>query len=263
MNLSRRILLCPKIHKKHRSWIARRVQVQGRILSSLESAQCDKKRVGPPDSLRLFFFGIFKQLNRAINKGWVETLPKLSISLWNLSSSSGQAALNTKNNIFITTFLCLWFWQTYCTTAYRGKTFVSNEHMNNKCHFLGVICCCHTAVIQKKIGWQKLRETAKDLRRQAWTQTKILRPNILISWACRGSRTFWNTLDKQCVFFSLKKNSVSWARSALSHMVHIAYHTELNLQFVKKIANVRLTKILWPFLRSPKGCQRTRSLGAE
>ena len=41
-------------------------------------------------------------------------------------------------------------------------------------------------------------------------------------------------------------------------------YTELNLQncnyvkndaFVAKIANTRLTKVLWPFLLSPKGCQ--------
>ena len=28
-------------------------------------------------------------------------------------------------------------------------------------------------------GWQKLRESAKGLRRKVWTQTKIISPNIL------------------------------------------------------------------------------------
>ena len=67
------------------------------------------------------------------------------------------------------------------------------EHINNKSHFLGVICYCQSAVFQKRI-------------------VPITRKN-----------------DK----------------------------------FVAKIANTRLTKILWPFLRSPKlpkGCQLTRSL---
>ena len=99
----------------------------------------------------------------------------LFLIVWNLSSSSGQAALITKNNIDIMTFLRLWFWFMYCPT----------EHINNKSYFLGVICYCQSAVFHKRI-------------------VPITRKN-----------------DK----------------------------------YVAKIANRRLTKILWPFLRSPKGCQ--------
>ena len=77
--------------------------------------------------------------------------------------------------------------------------------------------------IFQKAGWQTLREAAKGLRRKVWTQTKILSPNIhyLVPM---------NYINK--IAITCKKD-----------------------EFVAKIAKTHLTKIMRPFLRSPKGCQ--------
>ena len=73
---------------------------------------------------------------------------------------------------------------------------------------------------------------------------------------------FWKTLGKKRFFFG--SNSVFIGQEVYYQMLYNAYYTELHLQicnthksnaFVAKIANTRLTKVLWPFLPSPKGCQ--------
>ena len=54
-----------------------------------------------------------------------------------------------------------------------------------------------------------------------------------------------------------------WARKALLHGIcyrFIYLNLEIfnyaqNNEFLAKVVNISLTKILWPFLRSPKGCQ--------
>ena len=64
----------------------------------------------------------------------------------------------------------------------------------------------------------------------------------------------------QTVFFGVNK-SVSWVRIALLYGIYCILHwfkfanTRRNDEVVANIANMRSMKILWPFLRFPKGCQ--------
>ena len=119
--------------------------------------------------------------------------------------------------------------------------------------------------MKNSTGWQKLWEGTKGLRQKVWTLTKISNPNIrylvAILWFVGIYAIFGRIWAIKCSFWS---KTVFLGQKVPYYMVHIAFHTELNLQicnyaqkqqiFFAKIANNRLTKILWPFLRSPKGC---------
>ena len=63
---------------------------------------------------------------------------------------------------------------------------------------------------------------------------------------CRDLRTFGETMGKKVLW---RGGSVSWARNAGCRF------TYKNDEWIAKIANAHLTKILLPILRSPKGRQ--------
>ena len=101
-------------------------------------------------------------------------------------------------------------------------------------------------------GWQKLRESAKDLRR------KFLRSNIryfVVIFRFVAIYAFW---AKQ-VFLG-GQNNVSWARSALLHGIYfiLCCIEYANLQLRAKTTHLsRNCKYALDehFLPSPKGCQ--------
>ena len=75
--------------------------------------------------------------------------------------------------------------------------------------------------IAKVPGWQKFRDGTKGLRQKVWTRTKISSPKHLY--------ILHIVLNYICNFAITRKNDV----------------------FVAKIANTRLTKVMWPFLLLP------------
>ena len=112
-------------------------------------------------------------------------------------------------------------------------------------------------------GWQKLCEGMKSLRRKVWTWTKILSPNIdyfvaierFVAIYALFGRLWAKKSVLKYIFFS-KKCAISW------YILHIILNqickfaiTRKNDRFVAKLAIMRLAKVLWPILPSPKGCQ--------
>ena len=125
MNLSRRMLPSPEIHKKHRSWIVRRVQVQGQVLSPLESAQCDKKRVGTPDSLSLFFWKVSNSWIGQSTRVGLNFFRSLHFSNIFTPGQGNQVYLGSRTYIvqkfwiWFRTLLSPWFWLVSCLTGFN------------------------------------------------------------------------------------------------------------------------------------------------
>ena len=102
------MLLSPEIYKKQGIWIVRIVQARGRVLSSLESAQCDKKRVGPPDSLTLFFWKVSNSWTGQSTRAGLNFPRNLNFSIvWNLYSWS--ALFGKKNTCWSEHYYPLYF----------------------------------------------------------------------------------------------------------------------------------------------------------
>ena len=123
--------------------------------------------------------------------------------------------------------------------------------------------CQHTCVY--KLGGRSCAKVQRVFAKK-FGFGQILSPNKRFCCDiknCRNFRTFWKTLGK-ALFFG--PNTVFIGQEEHYHMVHMAYGILMNKickfaimprndGFVAQIANTRLTKVLWPFLPSPKSCQ--------